>query len=74
MTLADLREHLSGQGRRRYKAIIRWAQLLTKHPNYYDQILGIARLRRPRRDADHPLGNQHPMMCLAGYLIAPPRR
>lgn len=76
LTLADLREHLSGQGGTGdAKAIIRWAKLLTDHPNYYDQILGIARaFVALAEDAGYQLGNQHLMMVLAGYLISPPRR
>ncbi|MDI9960797.1 MULTISPECIES: hypothetical protein [Rhodococcus] len=76
LTLADLREHLSGQGGAGdAKAIIRWAKLLTDHPNYYDQILGIARaFVALAEDAGYQLGNQHLMMVLAGYLISPPRR
>lgn len=76
MTLADLREHLSGQsGTGDAKAIIRWAKLLTDQPDYYGQILVIARAFVDlAADTDHPLDNEHLMMCLAGYLIAPPRR
>ncbi len=76
LTLADLREHLSGQsGTGDARAIIRWAKLLTDQPNYYGQILAIARaVVDLAADADHPLDNEHLMMCLAGYLIAPPRR
>ncbi|MGW6655596.1 hypothetical protein [Rhodococcus sp. NPDC055024] len=76
LTLADIREHLSGQGGAGdAKAILRWAKLLTDHPNYYDQILGIARaFVALAEDAGYQLGNQHLMMILAGYLISPPRR
>ncbi|WP_285182276.1 hypothetical protein [Rhodococcus sp. MEB032] len=76
LTLADIREHLSGQGGTGdAKAIIRWAKLLTDHPNYYDQILGIARaFVALAEDAGFQLDNQHLMMILAGYLISPPRR
>lgn len=76
LTFADIREHLSGQsGAGDAKAIIRWAKLLTAQPDYYQQILGIARtFVALAEEADYQLGNQHLMMCLAGYLISPPRR